>query len=122
MMDDDKPAREEQAEPVPDLEEDEGPAGADDPDIPIDFNTFILSLSSSAAYHLGMAPHPERNDCCENLPMAKQTIDILGILQEKTQNNLTGDEERLLNEVLYNLRIAFVNARKRCKQGTGSEQ
>ena len=122
-MDDDKSKLEEQGEPADAADEpDEPEASGDDPDIPIDFNTFILSLSSSAAYHLGMAPHPERNDCCENLPMAKQTIDILAILQEKTQNNLTGDEERLLNEVLYNLRMAFVNAKAKCKQATDSEQ
>ena len=82
----------------------------EDPSVPIDFATFILSLSSSAAYHLGLAPHPEGGSeaTCTNLPMAKQTIDILGILQEKTRGNLTGEEERILGEVLYNLRMAFV--------------
>ena len=82
----------------------------EDPNIPIDFSTFILSLSSSAAYHLGLAPHPEGTDggSSKNLPMAKQTIDILSILQEKTKGNLTGEEERLIGEVLYNLRMAFV--------------
>lgn len=117
-MDDEKSELEEQSEPEESYEEAGANTSGDDPDIPIDFNTFILSLSSSAAYHLGMAPHPERNDCCQNLPMAKQTIDILGILQEKTQNNLTGDEERLLNEVLYNLRMAFVAAKKKCQQAS----
>jgi hypothetical protein len=48
--------------------------------------------------------------------MAKQTIDILGILQEKTKGNLTGEEERLLSEVIYNLRMAFVNESKKCSQ------
>ena len=82
----------------------------EDPSVPIDFATFVLSLSSSAAYHLGLAPHPEGEEegTCTNLPMAKQTIDILGILQEKTKGNLTGEEERILSEVLYNLRMAFV--------------
>ena len=62
----------------------------EDPSVPIDFATFVLSLSSSAAYHLGLAPHPEGEEegTCTNLPMAKQTIDILGILQEKTKGNL----------------------------------
>ncbi len=86
-----------------------GAGGAtEEPSIPIDFSTFILSLSSSAAFHLGMAPHPENEETSRNLPMAKQTIDILSILQEKTNGNLTGEEERLLAEVLYNLRMAFV--------------
>jgi hypothetical protein len=87
-----------------------------DPNVPIDFATFVLSLSSSAAYHLGLVPHPEDQTSCSNLPMAKQTIDILGILQEKTKGNLTGEEERLLSEVIYNLRIAFVNESKKCSK------
>ncbi len=87
-----------------------------DPNVPIDFATFVLSLSSSAAYHLGLVPHPEDQTTCNNLPMAKQTIDILGILQEKTKGNLTGEEERLLGEVIYNLRIAFVNESKKCSK------
>jgi hypothetical protein len=81
---------------------------SEDPSVPIDFSTFILSLSSSAAFHLGIAPHPEGGAHEQNLPMAKQTIDILSILQEKTTGNLTGEEERLLSEVLYNLRMAYV--------------
>ncbi len=80
----------------------------DEPDFPIDFSTFILSLSSSAAVHLGMMPHPEGQETIRNFPMAKQTIDILDILQEKTKGNLTGEEERLLSEILYNLRMTFV--------------
>ncbi len=85
-----------------------------DPDVPIDFATFILSLSSSAAFHLGLAPHPENKCACTNLPMAKQTIDILTVLQEKTKGNLDGEEERLLGEILYNLRMAFVRESAKC--------
>ncbi len=80
----------------------------EDPDTPIDFATFILSLSSSAAYHLGLAPHPEEGTSHKNFPMAKQTIDILCILKDKTQGNLSESEERLLSEILYNLRMAYV--------------
>jgi hypothetical protein len=46
--------------------------------------------------------------------MAKQTIDLLNLLQEKTRGNLTGEEERLLGEVLYNLRMAFVRESAKC--------
>ena len=89
--------------------------GADaDPAVPIDFTTFIFSLSSSAAIHLGLSPHPERPDCCENLPMAQQTIDILVLLQEKTKGNLTGEEERMLADILYSLRMAYVDAVAKC--------
>ncbi len=75
-----------------------------------DFITFVLSLHRSAACHLGRAPDPETNACQENLPLAKQTIDILGMLQAKTQGNLTGEEERILSEILYDLRMAFLKA------------
>ncbi|NLN62122.1 MAG: DUF1844 domain-containing protein [Myxococcales bacterium] len=82
----------------------------DEPGIPIDFNTFVLSLSSSAAYHLGLVPHPETNITSINLCMARQTIDMLKMLMHKTQGNLTTEEERLIREVHYNLRTAFIAA------------
>ena len=79
-----------------------------DPETPIDFATFILSLSSTAAYHLGLAPHPEKESSHRNIPMAKQTIDILCILKEKTKGNLSESEQSLLSEIIYNLRMAYV--------------
>ncbi|MBN2525514.1 MAG: DUF1844 domain-containing protein [Deltaproteobacteria bacterium] len=85
-----------------------------EPDFPIDFNTFILSLSSSAAFHLGLTPRPEKNNCCTNLPMAKQTIDILHLLQEKTKNNLTGEEERLLEDIIDSLQQKYDKIKKQC--------
>lgn len=78
----------------------------------IDFATFVLSLSHSALMHLGEAPHPETNQIETNLPLAKQNIDILGLLEEKTKGNLTGDEERLLAQVLFDLRMRFVERSK----------
>jgi hypothetical protein len=87
-----------------------------DPNVPIDFATFVLSLSSSATYHLGLLPHPDSGEPCANLPMAKQTIDILSLLQEKTKGNLNGEEERLLGDILYNLRMAFIREAARCKE------
>jgi hypothetical protein len=81
----------------------------------IDFATFIVSLSHSALLHLGEAPHPETDAVEKNLPLARQTIDLLGVLEEKTKGNLSGDEERLLSHVLYDLRMRFVEAEK--KQG-----
>ncbi|HEU4404308.1 MAG TPA: DUF1844 domain-containing protein [Polyangiaceae bacterium] len=73
----------------------------------IDFSTFIVSLSHSALTHLGDAPQPD-GSVERDLALARQTIDILGLLQEKTHGNLTGDEERLLTQVLYDLRMRFV--------------
>ncbi|HUT79500.1 MAG TPA: DUF1844 domain-containing protein, partial [Polyangia bacterium] len=76
------------------------------------------SLSSNAAFHLGMVPHPSNERICQNLPMARQTIDILGVLQAKTAGNLTGDEERLLGEILYNLRMEYLRAAEECKRSS----
>jgi hypothetical protein len=77
----------------------------------IDFNTFILSLSTSALMHLGKLPGAE-DEATVNLAHAKQSIDCIALLEEKTRGNLTGEEERLLNEVLYDLRLRFVSATK----------
>jgi hypothetical protein len=78
----------------------------------IDFSTFVLSLSHSALVHLGDAPALEGGTPERDFALAKQTIDLLGILQEKTRNNLSGEEERLLDQVLYDLRVRFVEVSK----------
>jgi len=70
--------------------------------------TFIISLSSSALVHLGEIPEPETNQTHVDLPIAKQIIDTLGMLEEKTKGNLDQDEDRLLRSVLYDLRMRFV--------------
>jgi hypothetical protein len=74
----------------------------------IDFATFILSLSHSVYMHLGDAPSPLNGKLERNLTMARQTIDLLGLLEQKTQGNLTGEEERVLEQVLYELRSRYV--------------
>jgi hypothetical protein len=70
--------------------------------------TFIFSLSSSALVHLGEIPEPETNRTLMDLTIAKQIIDTLGMLQEKTKGNLDHDEENLLRSVLYDLRMRYV--------------
>jgi hypothetical protein len=77
-----------------------------------DFSTFILSLSHSALMHLGEAPHPETGEIERNLPLARQTIDLIGMLEEKTKGNLSGDEERLVAQILFDLRMRFVELSK----------
>lgn len=79
----------------------------------IDFATFVLSLSHSALMHLGEAPDPDTNQTNVDLPLAKQNIDILVLLEEKTKGNLSGDEERLLAQVLFDLRMRFVEKSKK---------
>jgi hypothetical protein len=78
----------------------------------IDFATFVVSLSHSALMHMGHAPHPDTQAVELHLPLAKQTIDLLGLLEEKTKGNLAGDEERLLGQVLYELRTKYVSVTK----------
>jgi hypothetical protein len=85
---------------------------SDDSLPPIDFATFVLSLAHSARMHLGEEPHPETNKVETDLPVAKQNIDILGLLEDKTKGNLTGDEERLLAQVLFDLRMRYVERTK----------
>jgi len=87
---------------------------ADDDVLPrVDFATFVLSLSHSALMHLGEAPHPETGKNVEkNLPLARQTIDLIGMLDEKTKGNLTGEEERLLAQILFDLRMRYVEKTK----------
>jgi hypothetical protein len=77
----------------------------------IDFNTFVLSLSTSALMHLGEIQGSE--DVTVNLAHAKHSIDCIALLEEKTKGNLTGEEERLISEVLYDLRLRFVAATKK---------
>ncbi len=78
----------------------------------IDFATFVLSLSHSALVNLGEAPDPDTNRIAVSLPIAKQNIDLLGLLEEKTKGNLSGDEERLLAQVLFDLRMRYVEKSK----------
>jgi hypothetical protein len=78
----------------------------------IDFATFVLSLSHSALMHLGEAPNPETGKVEKDLALARQSIDLIGMLEEKTKGNLTGEEERLLAQILYDLRMRFVELSK----------
>ncbi|MBW1713878.1 MAG: DUF1844 domain-containing protein, partial [Deltaproteobacteria bacterium] len=83
------------------------------------FATFIFSLSSSALLHLGQVPEPESGQAKADLPLAKQTIDLLGLLQEKTKGNLDQDEAQLLENILYDLRMRYVEAVKKSATGSG---
>ncbi|MDP9150582.1 MAG: DUF1844 domain-containing protein [Myxococcota bacterium] len=78
----------------------------------LDFATFVLSLSHSALVHLGEALNPDTGGSEMNLPLARQTIDLISMLEEKTKGNLTGDEERLVGQVLFDLRMRVVELSK----------
>ena len=79
----------------------------------VDFHTFVLSLGSSALLHLGELEHPDVGAPQKDLPLAKHTIDILVMLEEKTKGNLTPAEEKLIGSLLYDLRLRFIEAQKK---------
>lgn len=74
----------------------------------VDFATFVFSLNSAVLVHLGVIDEPGTGARSKNLDLAKQTIDILGMLQEKSRGNLTSDEENMLKNILYDLRMLYV--------------
>ena len=84
----------------------------------IDFSTLVLSLATSAMVHMGLVPESDGGSTEKNLPLAHQTIDTLAMLQEKTRGNLTEEETRLLQSVLYELRMSYVKASERQSGGT----
>jgi hypothetical protein len=82
-------------------------------DLPaVDFSTFVLSLSHSVLVHMGDAPSPVHGRSEPNLPLARQTIDLIALLEQKTRGNLSGDEERILSQVLYDLKVRFIEVSK----------
>ena len=96
-----------------------GDSGADDPpDLlggaypPIGFHTFILSLGSSALMHMGELDSPDGQPGEVDLPLAKHTIDVIAMLEEKTKGNLTAPEANLVESLLYDLRLRYVEKSK----------
>jgi hypothetical protein len=79
----------------------------------IDFSTFVLSLAGSAMVHLGRVPDPTGQSGQVNLEMARQSIDLLVLMRDKTTGNLTPDEASMLERVLHDVRMAFVEEAKK---------
>ncbi len=78
----------------------------------IDFTMFVISLATSAQVHMGFMEEPQTKQKTKNLSLAQQTIDIINILSEKTRGNLTEEENKIMEQVLYNLRLQFIEAQK----------
>ena len=111
----DAPAAEEKKETEAREENDKTDADAQEPppQFPeINFATFIASLNASALLQLGAIEDPTTGTKNKNLPMAKQTIDILSMMQEKTAGNLSQEEENLLKNILYDLRLMYVKEKQ----------
>jgi hypothetical protein len=113
--DEDQPIKEETEKPLEDATSEESESAesqeqeTEDYQLPeINFATFIFSLNHSVLVHLGVMEDPSTGKKVRNLPIAKQTIDILGMLEEKTKGNLTEDEEKMLKNILYDLRMIYI--------------
>jgi len=101
-------AKPEATDAAPRADEPKQDAAAESAFPEINFSTFVFSLGTSAMYHFGDFPDPVTKKAERNLDAAKQTIDILGILKEKTRGNLNDEEDRLLESLLYELRMRYV--------------
>jgi hypothetical protein len=92
------------------------------PELPkVDFASFLISLGTSALYHLGQVADPQTGEPAEpDLPVARQTIDTLELLEEKTRGNLSQEESQLLRNLLTDLRMRFVTASGASGSGSAS--
>jgi hypothetical protein len=80
---------------------------------PISFIAFIYSLATNAAVHFGDVPDPITNERRPpDLEAAAQLIDLLAMLEQKTRGNLTAEERQMLDQVIFELRMRFVEAKK----------
>lgn len=99
-----------QGEPQPKKEQTAGPQQP--PPAPMDFSTLILSLANTALFQLGLIKTSESEEVKKDLQAARQTIDLIALLEEKTRGNLTEQEAKILEETLFQLRLVFVDASK----------
>lgn len=77
----------------------------------VTFASFVLSLNTTALYHLGELVHPESGERNVDLELVKHTIDTLILLGDKTRGNLDRDENELLSTILYDLKMRYVKAK-----------
>jgi hypothetical protein len=78
----------------------------------VGFSDLVLMLATMAAVHFGEVGDPVTGEKQKNMPAAGQMIDLLALLQQKTQGNLDGEESQLLETILYELRLRFIDASK----------
>lgn len=79
----------------------------------VTFSTFVMSLNTSVLYHLGELPDPETGKTVLNIDLARHAIDTLVVLEQKTKGNLSEEESELMKNILYDVKMRFVNAVKR---------
>lgn len=83
---------------------------------PVNFTTLIVSLATTAAVHFGDLGDPATGERAVNLEGARQMIDLLGVLEQKTRGNLTPEESAVLERVLFELRLRYVEAQRTAGQ------
>ncbi|MBI3556120.1 MAG: DUF1844 domain-containing protein [Deltaproteobacteria bacterium] len=79
----------------------------------LDFTTFVLSVSSAAFMGLGLTPRPGSDKPEPDLELARQNIGLLELIKEKTKNNLTSEEAKLLDSLLFETRMRFVEVQRK---------
>lgn len=82
-----------------------------EPALPVSFASFVVSLGSAALVHLGEVPDPSSEGLVRDLKLARHSIDVLALLQDKTKGNLDSDESKLLDALLFELRTKYLAAR-----------
>lgn len=97
----------------PDTAEQEAPSPKPESLPEISFSAFVISLSTQALMHLGEIGNPVGGTVEKDIPLAKQMIDILGMLRDKTRGNLNQGEEQLMEDILFDLRMKYVEAVKK---------
>jgi hypothetical protein len=102
--------REKEAEKKEEKEETKEGQKREGPLPEVTFSNFVFSLTTQALIQLGEIQDPESKKSLKNLPFAKQTIDLIGILKDKTRGNLTKEEEALIDSALYDLKMRYVKA------------
>ena len=89
------------------------PRSVEAPPMDLNFSTFVISLSTQALMHLGEIVNPISGKIDADVPAAKQMIDMLGMIREKTSGNLNANEARLMQDILFDLRMKYVEAVKK---------
>ena len=79
----------------------------------MDFSTFVMSLASASMMGLGLAPRPDTGKQEVDLDWARQNIDLLEMIKEKTKNNLSEDEDKLMDQLLFECRSKYVEVSKK---------
>ena len=95
--------------PTPSMAEEHFSDASHDAHVPANFSSFVISMSTSALMLMGEQLSPQQQPGPVNLPQAKEIIDLLSMLEEKTRGNLTADEQGVLTDMLYALRMKFVS-------------